>query len=92
MGAFKRLNKELDQIQKDSCEQFSIAPQEDNILEWNGCIFGPANSPYEGGIFQVNIRFQQDYPFKPPKVTFVSKIYHPNINDKGEICIDILKD
>ena len=53
---------------------------------------GPEDSPYTGGVFFLNIHFPTDYPFKPPKVTFVTRIYHPNINSNGGICLDILKD
>jgi len=53
---------------------------------------GPPDSPYQGGVFFLNIHFPTDYPFKPPKVTFTTRIYHPNINSNGSICLDILKD
>ena len=53
---------------------------------------GPEDSPYAGGVFFLNIHFPPDYPFKPPKVSFTTKIYHPNINANGSICLDILKD
>ena len=53
---------------------------------------GPEDSPYTGGVFFLNIHFPTDYPFKPPKLTFVTRIYHPNINSNGGICLDILKD
>lgn len=53
---------------------------------------GPPDSPYQGGVFFLNIRFSADYPFKPPKVQFTTKIYHPNINSAGGICLDVLKD
>jgi ubiquitin-conjugating enzyme E2 D/E len=54
-------------------------------------MFGPADSPYAGGYFKMQIQFPVDYPFKPPVVTFLTKIYHPNINSAGGICLDILK-
>ena len=53
---------------------------------------GPSDSPYSGGVFFVTITFAPDYPFKPPKVQFQTKVYHPNINSQGSICLDILKE
>jgi ubiquitin-conjugating enzyme E2 D/E len=50
------------------------------------------DSPYSGGVFFLSITFPTDYPFKPPKVSFTTKIYHPNINANGSICLDILRD
>lgn len=51
-----------------------------------------SDSPYAGGVFFLTISFPTDYPFKPPKVSFTTKIYHPNINSNGSICLDILRD
>jgi len=51
-----------------------------------------SDSPYTGGVFFLNIQFPTDYPFKPPKVNFTTRIYHPNINANGSICLDILRD
>jgi len=53
---------------------------------------GPDDSPYAGGVFFLDIHFPADYPFKPPKVHFTTRIYHCNINSNGGICLDILKD
>ena len=53
---------------------------------------GPDDSPYAGGVYFLNIHFPTDYPFKPAKINFTTRIYHPNINSNGSICLDILKD
>ena len=52
---------------------------------------GPQGSPYAGGVFFLNVTFPTDYPFKPPKVQFTTKIYHCNVNNNGSICLDILQ-
>ncbi|KAI8009220.1 Ubiquitin-conjugating enzyme E2 10 [Camellia lanceoleosa] len=55
-------------------------------------LWSPPDSPYAGGVFLVTIHFPPDYPFKPPKVAFRTKVFHPNINSNGSICLDILKE
>ncbi|XP_033628962.1 ubiquitin-conjugating enzyme E2 E1-like [Asterias rubens] len=67
-------------------------PKGDNIYEWRSSILGPRGSVYEKGVFFLDINFSPEYPFKPPKVRFRTRIYHCNINSQGIICLDILKD
>ena len=83
----KRLSKELMDFNKDPIAGVEIKLVNDQITNWNVIVAGPKNSPYEGGRFTVNIDFSDNYPFKCPKVLFITKIYHPNIKtDSGEIC------
>ncbi len=91
MSAMKRLQREFELIQKEPPENVSAGLIGDNLFEWKATIFGPKDTPYEGGIFEINISIPQDYPFKPPLCVFKTKIYHPNINSSGMICLDILK-
>ncbi|XP_061843639.1 ubiquitin-conjugating enzyme E2 D3-like isoform X2 [Nerophis lumbriciformis] len=89
--ALKRINKELHDLARDPPAQCSAGPVGDDMFHWQATIMGPSDSPYQGGVFFLNIHFPTDYPFKPPKVAFTTRIYHPNINSNGSICLDILR-
>jgi len=90
--SLKRINKELVDLGKDPPPNFSAGPAGDDMFHWDATLMGPDDSPYGGGVFFLDIRFPADYPFKPPKVHFTTRIYHCNINSNGGICLDILKD
>ena len=90
--ALKRIAKELIEVKNDPPAHCTAAPVIDNDLwKWQATILGPEDSPYDGGVFVLTIEFPKDYPFKPPMVVFNTKIYHPNINASGDICLDILQ-
>ncbi len=90
--AARRITKEIKDFQLDAPESCSAGPRDNNIYIWDAMIMGPSASPFQGGVFKLEIHFPTDYPFKPPKVIFNTKVYHPNINANGSICLDILKD
>tara|TARA_A100001015_G_scaffold251133_1_gene289925 strand:- start:754 stop:1182 length:429 start_codon:yes stop_codon:yes gene_type:complete len=84
--------KELEELKKEPPANCSAGPINNDMFEWQATIMGPENSPYKGGIFYLKISFPSDYPFKPPRCQFLTKIYHPNVNSHGSICLDILKE
>ena len=64
---------------------------EENMFEWISFIRGPDGSVYENGIFEFELSFPIEYPFKPPNCKFKTRIYHCNINSQGNVCLDILQ-
>uniref|UniRef100_A0AAQ4NNV5 Ubiquitin-conjugating enzyme E2 K n=1 Tax=Gasterosteus aculeatus aculeatus TaxID=481459 RepID=A0AAQ4NNV5_GASAC len=83
----------LSPCRQTSKNQIKVDLVDENFTELRGEIAGPPDTPYEGGRFQLEIKIPETYPFNPPKVRFISKIWHPNISSvTGAICLDILKD
>jgi ubiquitin-conjugating enzyme E2 D/E len=87
-----RIQRELAELNKDPPANCSAGPVSDDLQNWQATIMGPKDSPYEGGVFFLSLVFPSEYPFKPPKVHFTTKIYHCNISANGSICLDILRD
>jgi len=90
--ARRRLLRDFKKLQEDPPNTgITAAPQEDNLMQWQAVIFGPEDTPWEGGTFQLSLEFNEEYPNKPPVVKFITKMFHPNIYNDGSICIDILQ-
>ncbi|KAL7072101.1 hypothetical protein ACQ4LE_008777 [Meloidogyne hapla] len=87
----RRLQKELAEMRSNSSGTVRIAEvDEANLLHWVLLLY-PDREPYNRGAFRVTVDFPTEYPFKPPRVTFVTKIYHPNVDDKGQVCLGIIQ-
>jgi len=76
----KRLEKEYQSLRKTPAAGYNVELKHGDIFEWTGTLHGLDNSPYEGGKFAFHIQFTEDYPEKPPKLNFTTKIYHPNVD------------
>ena len=91
-NATERVLKEFMALGKSPIPNCVAGPlSDDDMMHWRATIVGPDDSPYEGGQFVLDIVFPSKYPFVPPTVKFVTKVYHSNINVNGQICLDILK-
>ena len=86
-----RVKKELERLKKDPPHGVSCWPKEGRIDCLEAKLIGAKDTAYEGGVFKLEIRLPDRYPFEPPQVKFITKIYHPNIDLAGRICLDVLK-
>jgi len=88
-----RLQKEIASIESDTTSGITVACVGRSLTHLIGTIPGPIGTPYEGGTFQIEIKVTDGYPFEPPKMKFLTRVWHPNISSQtGAICLDILKD
>jgi len=88
----RRIKSELAELAANDIPNINAKPISDDNIKWTGSIIGPVDTPYAGGIFNLDITLPSDYPYKPPIIKMKTKIYHPNINEEGTICLDILKE
>lgn len=88
----KRIIKETQRLMQEPVPGISAVPDEQNARYFHVIVSGPQGSPFEGGVFRLELFLPEEYPMSAPKVRFVTKIYHPNIDKLGRICLDILKD
>ncbi|KAK1342988.1 hypothetical protein QTO34_015757 [Cnephaeus nilssonii] len=87
----KALLLELKGLQEEPVEGFRVTlVDEGDLYNWEVAIFGPPNTYYEGGYFKARLKFPIDYPYSPPAFRFLTKMWHPNIYETGDVCISIL--
>jgi len=91
MAKNARIKKEMSMLIQSPPPGAQIWQVDDKVDSLEANIVGPPDTPYSGGIFKLEILIPDRYPFEPPKMRFVTKIYHPNVDDGGRICLDILK-
>eukprot|EP00483_Globobulimina_turgida_P005259 UN05269 len=91
-GFNRRVKKEIQRLRKERLPGIFVSPHPENIRYFDIRIEGPEGSPYQGGTFHLELFLPREYPMKPPKARFLTKIYHPNVDKLGRICLDILKD
>ena len=92
-STIKRLQTELRELEEGAVANCTCGPlSSDDFYRWHATIEGPSGTSFDGGLFELDINIPSSYPFRPPKVKFVTKIFHPNISPNGDICLDILKE
>jgi len=86
-----RLMTDLKMMKNEPPEGCSASPQTDeNLFVWCATVFGPPETPWEGGIYSLRLQFNENYPEKPPRVRFTSEVFHPNVYADGNLCLDII--
>merc|ERR1711903_45206 len=95
-SVMKRLQQELMQLMMSGDNSVSAFPEGDNLFSWIGTITGSVGTVYEGLSFKLSLKFPSGngacYPYSPPVVKFETPCFHPNVDQHGNICLDILKD
>eukprot|EP00049_Salpingoeca_infusionum_P006938 m.113022 g.113022 ORF g.113022 m.113022 type:complete len:189 (-) comp13499_c0_seq2:357-923(-) len=87
----RKVARELQHLTKNPIEDVKVHINDDNIADIQATIFGPASTPYEGGVFRMKLVMSSDFPQSPPKGYFITKIFHPNVAETGDICVSTLK-
>eukprot|EP01064_Diplonema_japonicum_P002635 TRINITY_DN11686_c0_g1_i1.p1 TRINITY_DN11686_c0_g1~~TRINITY_DN11686_c0_g1_i1.p1 ORF type:complete len:166 (+),score=40.02 TRINITY_DN11686_c0_g1_i1:55-552(+) len=88
----KRLRKELMTLMGAKMQGVTAFPMGDDLFGWMGTVKGTKGTPYDEMEFKLSLRFTNQYPFEPPQVKFITSCFHPNVDQFGNICLDILKD
>uniref|UniRef100_A0A1B6HB66 UBC core domain-containing protein n=1 Tax=Homalodisca liturata TaxID=320908 RepID=A0A1B6HB66_9HEMI len=90
-SAVRALALEYKSLQEEPVEGFRVKlANDENLFEWEVAIFGPPETLYQGGYFKAHMKFPHDYPYSPPTIRFLTKVWHPNVYENGDLCISIL--
>ncbi|XP_001628644.2 ubiquitin-conjugating enzyme E2 C isoform X1 [Nematostella vectensis] len=92
MSILKRLNQDLMDLMMTNEKTVSAFPINDTMVEWNATITGVKDTLYDGLKYKLTISFPKEYPYQAPKVKFTTPCFHPNVDQQGNICLDILKE
>lgn len=85
------IQEQFNNLRSQPPEYIGVGLENFNFNHWKAYISGPSGTPYEGGLYTMDIKFSSNYPRSPPKIVMITQIFHPNIDDDGEICIDVIK-
>lgn len=85
-----RLKKEIKDLQVEPIGGINLTYDENDMKKWKGEINGPEGTAYEGYVLRLKISIPDNYPLTSPKVEFEHPVFHPNIGNSGNICLDIL--
>ncbi|KAI0311180.1 ubiquitin-conjugating enzyme/RWD-like protein [Amylostereum chailletii] len=89
----RRVSKEIADCKNDKSSNINVDLIDNSPYHLRGSFKGPEDTPYAGGLYEVDIVIPDSYPFQPVKMKFITKVYHPNVSSaSGAICLDILKD
>lgn len=87
----QRLSREIADLHKNPIDDIALSQNLDDLSEIQATITGPIGTPYEGGLFTIKLVLSDEFPHKPPKGYFTTKIFHPNVAREGDICVNTLK-
>ncbi|XP_024007264.1 ubiquitin-conjugating enzyme E2 29-like [Eutrema salsugineum] len=86
----RAITMQQNEIDRVKSPLYRAGPVDEKMFYWEAVLIGPAGSPYENGVYKIGMEFPPEYPFKPPKVFFITKIFHPNVGDRGHIFLRML--
>ncbi|XP_075215181.1 ubiquitin-conjugating enzyme E2 T-like [Lycorma delicatula] len=86
-----RVKREIQKICSNPPFGISCNFKDDSLNSLEACVSGIPGTPYEQGVFKLHIHLTDKYPFEPPKIEFITPVYHPNVDNVGRICMDLLK-